>query len=411
MAQMKWSDKMDEKTMKMMAIAVVAVLVVGGIVAVISTNKDNGSDKDYDIRMAFANSSGMQPMIYAYYAGLFDAEGVKVDATITKSSGPCVTAFISGNVDMTFTSPEPVFNVINDGNIKGKYIGNSRLPGISSMHLLYDVNNIDVNRMVKYADGTDSPVIDFASQLVDSTGKIKGKVALHLASSYRTAWLGYVELLYKGGTVYGNQYAPDQINETQYKLLMNTSNEQIYIGCADYAAAAAATTTGKSLFGIGSNSAMAKAADTANKETNTDNWKILSTPSLVDSGFATILATDEILKNKFDVVVKVLRAIDKAGALMADPSTAKMVAVVCAERINGEATEKTIQDELRYYGQVRWDICWINDVDKVFDRIAKISDLKGSFSTIYDVELVKKLMQEVHYGANWERDGNWNLVS
>ena len=402
---------MEEKTTKIVAIAVVAILVVAGIVAVVSMNKGNGGDDSADIRIAFANSSGMQPMIYAYYAGLFDAEGIKVDATITKSSGPCVTAFISGNVDLTLTSPEPVFNVINDGNIKGKYIGNSRLPGISSMHLLYNKTIVDTTTMIKYADGTDSTVIDFASQIVDSSGNIKGKIALHLASSYRTAWLGYVELLYSGGTVYGNQYAAGQINETQYKLLMNTSNEDIYIGCADYAAAAAATTTGKAKLGIGSNSAMAKAADAANKDTGTEDWQIMSTPSLVDSGFATILATDEILEKKFDVVVKLLRAIDKAGALMADPSTAKMVAEVCAERINGEATEKTVQDELTYYGQVRWDICWINNVDQVFDKIAKIADLKGSFSTIYDVDMVKKLMSEVHYGANWERDENWNYVT
>ncbi len=401
---------MDEKNMKIAAIAVVAILVVAGIVAVVM-NKNNGESDEADIRIAFANSSGMQPMIYAYYAGLFDAEGVKVDATITKSSGPCVTAFISGNVDLTFTSPEPVFNVINDGNIKGKYIGNSRLPGISSMHLLFTDEKVDTTKMVKFADGTDSTVIDFASQAIDADGNIKGKIALHLASSYRTAWLGYVELLYNGGVVYGNEYAAGQINETQYKKLMNTSDQDIYIGCADYAAAAAATTTGEALLGIGSNSAMAKAADEANENTGTDHWKIMSTPSLVDSGFATILATDEILENKFDAVVKVLRAIDKAGALMADPSTAKMVAVVCAERINGEATEKTINDELTYYGQVRWDVCWVNNVDKVFDRIAEIASLQGSFSTIYDVDMVKKVMEAVHYGANWERDEMWNYVN
>lgn len=403
---------MEEKTMKIAAIAVVAILVIGGVVAVVAANNNNGSgEKAADIRIAFANSSGMQPMIYAYYAGLFEAEGITVDATITKSSGPCVTAFIAGTVDVTFTSPEPVFNVINDGNIKGKYIGNSRLPGISSMHLLYNETKIDTTKMIKLADGTDSTVIDFASQVVDETGAVKGKIALHLASSYRTAWLGYVELLYSGGTVYGVTYKAGQINETQYNKLMNTNDESVYIGCADYAAAAAATTTGQSLLGIGSNSAMAKAADTANADAGTTNWKIMSTPSLVDSGFATILATDEILENKFDVVVKLLRAIDKAGALMRDPSTAKMVAEVCAERINGEATEKTIQDELTYYNQVQWDICWINNVDEVFNNIAKISGLKGSFSTIYDVDMVKKLMKEVHYGANWERDANWDLVS
>lgn len=403
---------MERNTMKIIALAVVAVVAISAVSTVLTVWRNDSGDGTSDLRIAFANSSGMQPMIYAYYSGLYDAMGVKVDASITPSSGPCVTALISGRVDMTFTSPEPVFNVINDKNIKGYYIANSRLPTMSSMHILYNKTQGFQSNMtyVKDVNGDDTGIINFASMIVDADGGIKGKIALHLASSYRTAWLGYVQLLYDGGSVYGVSYADKQINDKQYNKLMNTNDDSVYIGCSNYAAAAAATTRGDALLGIGSNAAMASARDTANGDTGT--WEIMSTPSLVDSGYATVLVTEECLTNpdKKEAMIKVLRAIDIAGALMNDKSTARNVAEVCAKYIYSENTEKNIQAELNYYKQVRWDICWIDDVKQTFDKIKEICNLEGDFSTIYNENYVKEIMKAVHKGEGWHRNSDWEYV-
>lgn len=415
---------MEDKSIKLLAIGIVAVLAVASVTYLLWPN-DTPEGQEEEITLAFGYSSGYQPMLYAWKAGLFEAEGVNVKVNLVDSSGPSVAALLSGKADMAFTSPEPVFSTLADGALSIQVLCNSRLPGMSSMHALYNNISIDTTDLVRQCDTdgvTEIPseigLINFANAVVGADGTINGKIALHMASSYRAAWIGYIELLYRGGTVYGVKYPAGNINLAQYNLLKDTSNSSVYLPSENYAAAATFTLTGSALIGIGSNAAMASAAAEGNSA-HPGQWNIMSTPSLVDSGFSTVLASQNAIDTKYDQIVKVLRAIDKAGALMRDPSTATMVAKVCAPLIysaGARPMSEYVQSEIDYYSQVRWDICMITNTPEVFENIANISNLNADghfnvrFATIYHADFIRGLMQDVHQGGQWQRNEAWQYI-
>ena len=427
---------MEDKTIKLVAIGIVAALCIGGVAAYFLMSDEGGED---EITLTFGMSAGSHPMIYAWKGGLFEAEGVNVKVYEATTSSDSVAAFLAGKADMTFISPDPVFSLLEETAISAKMLANSRLPGISSMHVMYNptatalkkVNDTILVNQIDPADGVSvvpskTGLINFAVQAVATDGSVLNKIALQ-TGSYESAWKGYIKMLYEGGSAYGVTYPGGQINAAQYNKLMNTNDENLYITHpSNYATVGEALRNGTTFIAIGSNAGMATAINAAATNGEVAGYTMMSTPSLVDSGFATVLATDKAIETKYDQIIKVMRAIDKASALMADQSTAHVAATVVVPFLYPTATPaqmpKYIQDALDYYADVRWDICFVEDTPSVFAVTAEIAGLfkeGGTFSStlfndafdgIYDTDLIKKMMKDVHMddsGASWWRLGTY----
>ena len=437
MLTVKGRNKMEDKTIKLVAIGIVAVLCIAGAAFVLTSNNDN---EDEEITLTFGMSAGSHPMIYAWKGGLFEAEGVNVKVYEATTSSDSVAAFLAGKADMTFISPDPVFSVMDESTISAKMLANSRLPGISSMHVLYNTTSeahlwVDNSILVDQIDPVDGVtvisseigLINFLVQAVDTDGKVIEKIALQ-TGSYESAWKGYVKMLYEGGTAYGVTYPAGQITKAQYDKLIDTTDENLYMTHpSSYSFVGDAVRQGKAIFGIGSNAGMSTAINAAETEDDpVQGYEMMSTPSLVDSGFATVLATDKAIETKYDQIIKVMRAIDKASALMADQSTAHVAATVVVPFLYPTATPdqipKYIQDALDYYKDVRWDICFVEDTPDVFAVTGEIAGLfqennafsrtlfDNAFNTIYDIDLIKKMMKDVHMddsGNSWWRLGTY----
>ena len=437
MLTVKGRNKMEDKTIKLVAIGVVAVLCIAGAAFVFTSNNDN---EDEEITLTFGMSAGSHPMIYAWKGGLFEAEGVNVKVYEATTSSDSVAAFLAGKADMTFISPDPVFSVMDETTISAKMLANSRLPGMSSMHVLYNATDearikVDTTILVQQLSDPDNPaskidseagLINFAVQAVAADGTITEKIALQ-TGSYESAWKGYIKMLREGGTAYGVTYPAGQITQEQYDTLIDTTNGDLYITHpSSYSVVGDAVRQGKAIFGIGSNAGMSTAINAADKDDPIKGYEMMSTPSLVDSGFATVLATDKAIETKYDQIIKVMRAIDKASALMADQSTAHVAATVVVPFLYPTATPdqipKYVQDALDYYKDVRWDICFVEGTPDVFAVTGEIAGLfqesgafsrtlfDNAFNTIYDVDLIKKMMKDVHMdesGKSWWRLGTY----
>ena len=405
---------METRTMRILAVGIVGMLVIAGVAYVLMQD----DEEETEITLAFGNSSGWQPLLYAYHAGLFEAEGVNVKVHTVASSGPSTAALLAGKADMAFTSPEPVFEALKDDVLKVKLVANSRVPRMNGMHALYGNTNADILSagLVKQYEGdkttaivdSEAGLINFVKALLNDDGTLKSansKVAVHAASSHMAVWLGYVELLYKGSMVYGIEYPGSQMTPAQYTKLTNI-NSDVYISCPDYATAAASVLTGKAYIGLGTSSAMSSAAGAS---ANPAIWSIMSVTSMIDGGFSTILVSEDAMENKYDAVIKVLRAYDKAGALMRDVSTSAMVARVVLPFLYDTTTGNTdsyMKIEMDYYASVDWDICSVDGALEVFELIAKLTpylDSSADFGRIYDQSLIDKVNEDVHQGGVWKR--------
>ena len=435
---------MEDRTIKLIAVGVVAMLCICGA-AIYLTRPDGGGEDE--ITLSFGMSAGSHPMIYAWKGGLFEAEGVNVKVFEATTSADAVAAFLGGRADMTFISPDPVFQVLSETAISAKMLSNSRLPGMSSMHVMYNdtaaahhkINTALTDLVIQYSsedldlDGelndkipSEAGLINFAVQAVDSGGNVLHKIALQ-TGSYESAWKGYIKLLYEGGSAYGVTYPGGQLTLAQYNKLMNTNDGSLYITSpTSYSVVGDAVRNGTAIFGIGSNAGMLTAINAAEESDLIKGYKMMSTPSLVDSGFATILATEKAIATKYDQIVKVLRAIDKASALMDDISTATVAATVVVPFLYPTATPAQmpgyVNAALDYYKEVRWDVCYVEGTDSVFKVTAEIAGLfqvggtfsdtqfQAAFDTIYDPDLIKGLMADVHMdasGKSWWRTGTY----
>jgi ABC-type nitrate/sulfonate/bicarbonate transport systems, periplasmic components len=409
---------MEDKTMKILAIGIVGILVAAAAIYMLLPDDEEG---EYDITLAFGNSSGWQPLLFAYHTGMFEAEGLNVTLKYAPSSKQSVEALMAGEADMAFSSPDPVFGVLNQPDLDVVLVANSRVPRISGATTLHQPSNALIAAAPyvqqymneeKTVEG-DSVVglRNFVDAMVDDSGVARSpnsKIALQVSSTYRSVWLGFVELLYKGGDAFGVSYPGDQITENQYNKMMDVTDSSIYLDCVSYDLAAAAVMSNQAIVAMGTQSSMFSAASNA---ANPSTWDVASIATLVDSGMSTVLTTQDAFDNKYEAIIKVLRAYDKAGALMRDPSTAGMVAEVCVPLLydisEPGSFEAAKQNELTYYAGVDWDICHGEGTLDRFYLIASLNPLLDAtnFLDIYDVDVVIQVVKDVHMDQRSAAEG------
>ena len=410
---------MEDKTIKILAIGIVGILIVAGAAYMLMS--DSEEEGEFDITLAFGNSSGWQPLLFAYHTGMFEAEGLNVTLKYAPSSKQSVEALMAGEADMAFSSPDPVFGVLNQPDLDVVLVANSRVPRISGATTLHQPGNALIAAapyVQQYTDDTKTLTGDsvvglrnFVDAMVDGSGAPRSpnsKLALQVSSTYRSVWLGFVELLYKGGDAFGVSYPGGQITPAQYEKMMDITDSSIYLDCVSYDLAAAAVMSNQAIVAMGTQSSMFSAASNA---VNPSTWDVASIATLVDSGMSTVLTTQDAFDNKYEAIIKVLRAYDKAGAFMRDPSTAGMVAEVCVPLLydisEPGSFEAAKQNELTYYAGVDWDICYGEGTLERFYLIASLNPLLDAthFLDIYDVDVIIQVVKDVHMDQRSAADG------
>jgi|GEM_PF-6705944 len=392
---------MESKTVKLAAVAIVAIVAIAALAFMLQP-KDSSGDS---ITIAYGNANGWDAIIYADEAGLFEAEGVNVTSNLCADGGLAMAAVMSGQADMTFVGIDPIINMsMNEGARGIKVIGGMMLPFQSSMYLAYNSDKITTTKKVTTTDG-DTTLVNVFDDIVSPTGTKTGeKIAVPLATAFKSYYIGYLQLLLKGGESYGNTYPATQITQAQYDVLVNTADSSIYIN-STLATISSALTTGEAAVIIGTNSILSTAVDA-----NPSKFHSYCAPGTVASGFCITVVSEKALTENKNAVIKVLRAMDKAGVLMTNDSTEYDVALKTAWRIyNTVATEANIETyvnrQLNYYNDIRLDVCTVKDMDVLLKNTATILGYPTyDVSKIWDPVLEDQIIKAVHGGGKYQID-------
>ena len=392
---------MESKTMKIAAVAVVALVVIAALAFMLRSEDSSGDS----ITIAYGNANGWDAIIYADETGMFEAEGVNVTSNLCADGGLAMTSVMSGQADMTFVGIDPIINMsMNEGARGIKVIGGMMLPFQSSMYLAYDDTKITTTKKVTTSGG-DTTMINVFDDIVASDGTKTGKkIAVPLATAFKSYYIGYLQLLRNGGDSYGNTYPAGQITEAQYNALVNTSDSSIYIN-STLATISSALTSGQAAVIIGTNSILSTAVDA-----DPTKFHSYCAPGTVASGFCITVVSEKALQENRNAVIKVLRAMDKAGVLMTNDSTEYDVALKTAWRIyNTVATESNIETyvnrQLTYYNDIRLDVCTVKDMDVHLKNTATILGYPTyDVSKIWDPVLEDEIIKAVHNGGKYQID-------
>lgn len=108
------------------------------------------------------------------------------------------------------------------------------------------------------------------------------------------------------------------------------------------------------------------------KERGGDDVTILSSPYEDPVGACVIIASGEVLEEKQDKVLKVMKAFDKACADIENPETKESVSEYCAEFYN--VSGWTADSQETFFNSQYWDICMMKDVEDFLIRKAALLD-------------------------------------
>lgn len=392
---------MDNK--KIFAVAAVIIMVVAAFAIGFAIPKSGDSgDNGVTIRVAYGNLNGWDAVIYANETGMFENEGVHVESVMKADGGESMAAVMNNSADITFVGVDPIVNsAVAESAVGLRVVGTMMMPLKSIMYMDYNKTKITPVDVI-VTDGTDETTKNIVNGIVGSDGTPTGqKIGIALKTAWKSYFGGYIELLYKGGSVNGVTYAPNQITEAQYNAMMNFNDDRIYTA-ANVPDLATAILSGNVSVIVGPYEKLGIAAQD-------EKIECFNSAGSIAAGFCLAVATKKIVEEHPEAIASVLRAIDKAGCIMRDESTQHSFAKTTAWSIyNTKATEENIEQyaalQEQYYSSVILDVCNVKETATYISATAKILGYSDfDVSKVYDASLEDKILKLVHDGGKYHR--------
>ena len=384
-------------------VAVVIVALAAFAVGFAIPKGDSSSDNKVTVRVAYGNLNGWDAVIYANETGMFENEGVHVESVMKADGGESMAAVMNNSADITFVGVDPIINsAVAESAVGLRVVGTMMMPLKSIMYMDYNKTKITPDNVVVTA-GEDTTTKNIINGIVSADGTPTGqKIGIALKTAWKSYFGGYVELLFKGGTVNGVTYAADQITEKQYNAMMNFNDDRIYTA-ANVPDLATAILSGNVAVIVGPYEKLGIAAQ------QDDKIECFNSTGSIAAGFCLAVATKKIVEEHPEAIASVLRAIDKAGCIMRDDSTQHSFAKKTAWSIyNTKATESNIEEyaalQEKYYSSVILDVCNVAETSKYISATAKILGYSDfDVADVYDAELEAKILKMVHDGGKYHR--------
>jgi len=336
----------------------ISVLAIAGMVPVIASSLDDGTDAD--ITIACGTKNCYEPFWIAEEYGLFDMEGVKVKMNYVDGGGNATTALLNGSVDLTLVGADPAIRLFesSEGGYAVATVETSKSSSSSN----------------DFAYRTDCGIdLEDASTFFNPDGSVKVHCGIDTATAY---FSGYISYLY-------DQYEYGKITEEQYKILKTTRTIDKDGGIVHipFDSQAAALVTGEVQM-ICSGNTVEIASDKDNIATGSASFA-----SVV--GGIVIIVSDEAYNEKSDAIIKVLKALDKACMLIEDPKTVDDVSQFCADYYNSSGW--TAEKQKNFFGSYYWDICNMTSMSDYLEYKAKLLDIKNpDYDQFIKTDLVVK---------------------
>ncbi len=393
---------MEQK--KIFAIVAVVIVALAAFAVGFAVPKgDSSSDDKVTVRVAYGNLNGWDAVIYANETGMFENEGVHVESVKKADGGESMAAVMNNSADITFVGVDPIINsAVAQSSVGLRVVGTMMMPLKSIMYMDYNKSKITPDAVVVTA-GEDTTTKNIINGIVGTDGTPTGqKIGIALKTAWKSYFGGYIELLYKGGTVNGVTYAPNQITEAQYNAMMDFTDDRIYTA-ANVPDLATAILSGNVAVIVGPYEKLGIAAGQDEK------IECFNSAGSIAAGFCLAVATKKIVEEHPEAIAGVLRAIDKAGCIMRDDSMQHSLAKKTAWSIyNTKATEDNIEEyaalQEKYYSSVILDVCNVAETSKYISATAKILGYSDfNVSTVYDADLEAEILKMVHDGGKYHR--------
>lgn len=323
-------DSMKKNTTKMIAIAAVGILLVAGIGAAYMVIR--GSGDKADITIAVGTKNYYEPFWIADHYGLFKDEGINVDLMLVSGGGAACTALLSGQVDTCLVgASDPTVRLMEESK-DGKIIS-----GITTPTSVSGIEFAIRDDAIAAGLNLSQPNTFFVNGANGGT-EVKYHVGLDTTTGYRSNVITYFYRAWQNGTLTDEQYAvASTVRGTTDGVLVHMEFDNQVIGIVNGGVDAI----------IGGNTNVLAASH--------DGISLHVAPSEYTVGIAcVILASGQAVEEKRDALVKMLRALDKACAMIENPETVDEVADYCVEFYGAATWDKTSQ--MKFFDLINWDV-------------------------------------------------------
>jgi len=330
---------METKTKMLAVVAVIIMVAAGGIYLL------DGGETDADITIACGTKNYYEPFWIADHYGYFEEQGVSVKMLYVDGGGSATTALMAGRADITLVGADPAVRFI-DQTHGGMIIGSISVNKSSTAY--------DFAALTKYGVDLDDPV----GTLLNTDGTVRVHTGIDTTTGYFGGFRGYLYSAWQDG----------KLTEDQYNLLrsVKTSDKDGGIVHIQFDSQVTALLQDQVQMLCSGN------ALNIAKERGGDDVTILSSPYEDPVGACVIIASEEVLEEKQDRVLNVMKAFDKACADIENPETKKGVSEYCAEFYN--VSGWTVDSQETFFNSQYWDICMMKDVEDFLKRKAALLD-------------------------------------
>ena len=351
---------MSTKVVVLTAVAVLAVAAVGGVLLM---DRDQGSDAD--ITIACGTKNCYEPFWIADHYGLYEKNGVKVKTNYFDGGGNAMTSLLNGTSDLTLVGADPAIRMFEttDAGYAIATVETSK-SGTASNDFAY-LESLESQGFL----------IDDAKTYFDEYGNIRVHCGLDTTTGYYSGYISVLNFQMKNGT----------ITEEQYNKLrtVKTPDKDGGIVHVDFANQPNALSNGDVQMICSGNASTVASGLPGIKTTGAVTYK-----SVV--GGIVICVTKDVYEKKADILVKVLRALDDACAMIEDPNTVDEVSEYCAEYYGAEGW--TAASQKKFFSGYYWDICNMKTMQEYLEEKAALinDDYAGhSYADLIKTDLVK----------------------
>lgn len=369
------------KTKAVLGVVIVVVALLGAGTGYFLLNGDDG---DADIKIACGTKNCYEPLWIAEDRGFFDDEGVDVEMKYVDGGGSAITALLNGSVDLTLVGADPAIRMFENG-VGGKVVATieTSKSGTMSNDFAYR-NDIGID-------------ISDASTLLKEDGTVKAVCGLDTGTAYYSGYLSYL---------YYQCYDLHNITEDEYKLLkrLKTADGDGGIMHVDFDKQVLAFDDGDVQMLCSGNTVSQAAGKYASVDSGSSMFE-----SLV--GGCVIVASRDAIEEKADEIVRVLKAFDRACALIEDSETVDSVAEFCVDYYNAAGWTAEMQNN--FFNSYYWDVCTMIQMDDYLEFKASLLGYDGrDYSDRIDTALVERAHQGVElYGGLYIYDSDTGMLT
>lgn len=338
------------------AMAVVAVLgaaSLGGYALL----RDDG---DSDITIACGAKNCYEPMWIAEDRGFFRDAGVKVDMKYVDGGGNAMTALLNGSADLTLVGADPAIRMF-EASGGGKVVATieTAKSGETSTDFAYrNDRGIDISDAKSFLNGD---------------GSVKVLCGLDTTTAYNSGYISYL---------HHQCYDLHNISEAEYRLLKTLKTPERDGGIVHLDFDKQVTAIGNDDVQIICSGNTVSQADGLFDFVDSGSSQF---NSLV--GGCVIVASQDAIDGKGDAIVRVLKAFDKACALIENPETVDSVAEFCVGYYGAQGW--TVDMQKKFFASYYWDVCTMIQMDEYLEFKASLIGYDGrDYSDRIDTDLV-----------------------